>query len=532
MNAMRDSLGPDKLDWRTYWEIAVRRRWWLMGPLFFLGLLGFAVARLWPDLYRSEALILVEQQKVPTQYVTPNVVADLQDRLQSMTQQILSRTRLERLIEQFNLYAREHARITRDEVIDKMRSRVLVELVPAPGRPNDLTAFRISFSAENPRVAQQVANELTSIFIEENLQARAQQSSGTTNFLENQLEEARKDLDEQERRLREFKSRFLGQLPEQQQSNLQILSSLEAQLHASSDQLERAEQQRIYLESVRAQYRATQGSLGASDGGGRAASGTTTQATLRELRKQLAEQEAKYTAQHPDVIRLKEQIAHLESPEQPAESPLTGRGKGDTGASTASEPADPSLIEIEGRLKATLAEIETRRRDVAELRRRIGGAQSRLSLTPLREQEMADVTRNYENARTYYQSLLQKKMQSGLATNLEKRQQGEQFRLIDPASLPQKPVEPNRLQIMFAGWLLGFCAGIGSTALRELTDTTIRTEGEMSALARLPILVSIPVLSSPREESQQRLYQNLEIAGVTSLSFLMVGTALYTYWVR
>src|SRR5437879_10634747 len=201
-----------------------------MGPFFLLGLSSFAVALSWPPRYRSEALILFEQQKVPTQYVTPNIFEDLNDRVQSMTQQILSRTRLQHLIEQFHLYPREQARLTTDEVTDKMRRDILIEPVKPPTGRESLNAFHIYYSSGNPLVAQQVNNELTSLFIEANLEERAQQSVSTTKFLVNQLEQARKDLAEQEERLRVYKTSYLGELRKQEQTNLKINSGHEDKL--------------------------------------------------------------------------------------------------------------------------------------------------------------------------------------------------------------------------------------------------------------------------------------------------------------
>src|SRR5579863_3209092 len=291
---MEDGFETSPVRWQDYWAMVVRRRWWVMAPLFFFGFVAFGVAHFWPEKYRSEALILVEQQKVPELYVTPNVVTDLQDRLQSMTQQILSRTRLQKLIEQFNLYPdpRQHTNI--DEVVDKMRADIHIELVEAPRRQDELTAFRISFLYSSARVAQQVTSELTSLFIDENLQARGQQSVGTTSFLENQLEQARQDLEQQEQRLREYKIRFIGELPQQEQSMLQMLGALQSQLEANSGAIERAEQERIYLESMRSEYLTLQDSAASADGNTAASPLATADATIRDLRKQLTDLEAKY----------------------------------------------------------------------------------------------------------------------------------------------------------------------------------------------------------------------------------------------
>ena len=528
---MEDTFESNQASWRDHWAIVVRQRRWLMGPLFLFGLLAFAGAHIWPERYRSEALILVEQQKVPEHYVTPNVATDLQDRLQSMTQQILSRTRLQRLIEQFNLYPRQRARLTTDAVIDKMREDIRIELVQAPRRQGELTAFRIYYSAPNPRVAQQITNELTSLFIEENLQARSQQSASTTSFLENQLEQARKDLAEQEQRLREYKLRYLGELPEQQQSNLQILSSLEAQLHAGAAALDRAEQQKIYLESLRAEYQAMQKSLGVRESSGRVAPSAIAEAALRDLRKQLTDLEAKYTPRHPDVDGLKEQIAQWETLRKRLEDEQSPAQEGGTTAGIVAPTGEPGLAEVASRLKAIKVESESYQREMKELRQRIGEARSHLNITPLREQQLAEVTRNYENSRQNYQSLLQKKLQSELATNLEKRQQGEQFRIIDPPSLPQKPSEPNRLQIILIGWLLGLLVGLGLVVLREVGDDTLRNEKDLRQFPQLHVLVRVPVLRSPREETREKWNRALEVVGVTLLTLLSVGIGVYTHFV-
>ncbi len=528
---MDDAFEPKNLELKDYWAMVVRRRWWLLGSFFLLGWLGFAVAQFWPYLYRSEALILVEQQKVPEQYVTPNVISDLQDRLQSMTQQILSRTRLQRLIDQFGLYPRERARMIVEDVVNKMRKDIRIEPLEARGRPGELTAFRISYAAKNPRVAQQVTNELTSLFIEENLQARTQQSVGTTTFLENQLELARKDLAEQEQRQREYKLRYLGQLPEQQQSNLQILSSLEAQLHASTDSLDRAEQQKIYLESMRDQYQAMQRSLKAGTGSVHVSPVATAEAALSDLRKQLSDLEANYTPLHPDIVKLKEEIAQREALKKRQEAEQASGQNGEASAASPAATADPALMEVESRLKAGVIEIQHREKDMDTLRTGTRELQSRLNLTPVREQQLAEVTRAYENSRQYYQSLLQKKLQSELATNLEKRQQGEQFRILDPASLPGKPEEPSRLEIILIGWALGLCVGVGLIAFREFNDGTLRSEKEISVSTKLPVLVRIPVLHTPREEVRQRWYRGLEVAGVTLLILLSASTGVYTYLV-
>ena len=515
------------LDAKAYWNIAIRRRWWALGPLFSIGAASIAVALLWPPVYRSEALIVVEQQKIPQKYVTPNVVSDLDSRLQSMTQEILSRTRLESLVKQFNLYPEERANATIDDIVDRMRADTTIQILQAnPSRDDQPTAFHIYFSADNPRLAQQVNNELTSLFIEKSLETRAQQSVSTTSFLQSQLDTARKDLAQQEEQLRQYKMRYLGELPQQEQSNLQILNSLQAQMQASTDALGRAEQQRIYLQSLRSEYQAMAQSAATGGSNTIPTPGAVAEAALRDLKKQLAELQAKYTLKHPDVVRLQEQISEWEKLKKRA-------ADSSNGSQAATDVVDqPALAEVDSRLKAIEAEISNDKQQADKIRKQIGEVQTRLSLTPVREQQLAEVTRNYQNSRENYQSLLDKELQSELATNLEKRQEGEQFRIIDPPSLPVKPYKPNRPLIMLGGWIIATCVGMGSASFREVTDTTLSSEEELKKEVRAPILGRIPFLYSTREWRYQKIHRVVEVAAVAILTVSSLVLTFYIYRLR
>jgi polysaccharide chain length determinant protein (PEP-CTERM system associated) len=526
---MDDTFEGSPVRWQDYWAMVMRRRWWLMAPLFVCGFVAFGVAHFWPEKYRSEALILVEQQKVPELYVTPNVVTDLQDRLQSMTQQILSRTRLQKLIEQSGLYAEMRQHMTSDEIVDKMRTDIRIELVQAPRRQDELTAFRISFMYSSPHVAQQITNELTSLFIDENLQARGQQSVGTTSFLENQLEQARQDLAQQEQSLREYKLRFIGELPEQQQSMLQMLGSLQSQLEANSAAIERSEHERIYLESMRSEYQALQGSGVSADGNAAVSPIAAADETLRDLRKQLTDLESKYTLRHPDVEKLQDEIADWEQQRKQLEDKRDDPTPKDASTNPVKTPRSMSLVEVESRLKVTKAEIEDYQESGKKLRARMDDLEKRLNLVPMREQQLAEVNRNYENSRQNYQSLLQKKMQSELATNLEKRQQGEQFRIIDPPNLPLKPSEPNRLEIIAIGWVLGICIGVGLTALQEMRDESIHSERALHEFVPLAILVHVPPLRSRSERIRTLLLRACEVMATAVLLLSSIALGVYTY---
>jgi succinoglycan biosynthesis transport protein ExoP len=513
-----------QLNWRDYWEVIARRRWILLGVLFVAGLAGTLGADLWPVRYRSEALILVERQDVPSHYVQPNVTSDVQQRLQAITQQVLSRTRLDRMITQFGLYPKDSKRFGREKLIEKMRDDIDVVPVLTADR-NHLTAFRILYTHDNAQTAQQVVNELTSEFINESLRARTQASMATTDFLQTQLNEATKQLASEEAKLRSYKTKYLGELPEQQQTNMQILSSLEAQLYAESNARDRAEQQRIYLESLASAYR------GINDHDtspiASATPLTVIDKTIADLQQQLTALEAKYTPNYPDVVRVRDQLAEWKARRKKAATQAKASPTGASAGNAAPDVSNADMAELQSRLKANAAEIALHKRQVDRLRQQILDAQSRLRLTPLRAQELAQVTRDDHNAREQYQTLLQKKLQSELATNLEKREEGERYRIIDPPSLPQKPVSPNRLEIVLGGWALGLGAGIGLVALEETTDETLRGDADVRALVPCPVLANLPILRSPGQERRRKWARIAEIGGIVLLALASTGLGIF-----
>src|SRR5215472_3810459 len=282
-----DESSLTKTDWKKHWQLLCRRRWFVALPAFLIFVLVWVLAWSLPAVFRSETVILVEQQKVPEQYVVSNVAADLQDRLQSMTQQILSRTRLLGIIEEFNLYPKIRKRATPDDLVERMRKDIQVELVQAPNRSGNLTAFKIAYLSNNAALAQKVTSELTSLFIGDSEKVRLDYSKRTTDFLATQLTDAGRGLAEQEAKVKEFKSHYLGQLPEQVQSNVQILSGLQSRLEQETDLLGKAKQQSVYLTTLKSQW----GSVLANMNAGSNSGGVTTSQLDQELvhlRAQLA----------------------------------------------------------------------------------------------------------------------------------------------------------------------------------------------------------------------------------------------------
>jgi polysaccharide chain length determinant protein (PEP-CTERM system associated) len=495
--------------------------------------LGIAAGRLLPSKYRSETVILIEQQKVPEHYVEPNVSADLQQRLQSISQEILSRTRLLSLIEKNHLYGSDKPGIDADALVERMRKDISVDLVKTDGR-REVSAFKISYSAPTPNTAKLITSELTSLFIGENLRNREELSEDTTTFLESQLNDARQSLAQQEERLRNFRSQYLGQLPEQLPGNLQILSGLQSQLQAATDTLNQAEQQNLYLRTLASQYHAPR-SVPVSDG---ASSGPVTSASLDDqiaaVTAQLAADSARYTSRHPDVLRDQDQLSHLEALKAKLAQGVKNQSS-PAAVGLGTEPPPPgrdssAMTQVAGQLSANELEIANQKRKVKKLEEDIQVYQSRLNVTPEREQQSAAITRDYDQSRTYYESLLAKKLQSEMATNLEKRREGEQFRMIDPPNLPEKPYWPNRLAFSLAGLALGAAIGTGIGLALEASNPRIYDEAALAEIIEASITAAVPSLMTQDETKNKSRLRIFECIAAGLLVLIIPAVTLITYY--
>jgi polysaccharide biosynthesis transport protein len=522
-----------------YWSIVVRRRWWILLPTFVCWAVVWTCGWLLPDRYESDALLLVEQQKVPEHYVVPNFTLDPQDRVRSITQRILSRTRLQATIDRFHLYPRGHglsSLLQPKDPVEQMRKDIQIDLVQSdgktPSRTGDLAAFKIRYSAATPEIAQQVNSELTSLFIDENLKSQQQLSESTTAFLSSQLSDARTGLEEQEAKVREFKAKHLGDLPSQLESNVQILSGLQGQLQSNQRALDGATQQKLYLQSLQQQYRTAMAETGGSDPG--TGPEDTLNKELAEERAALAVARSKYTDDHPDVAALKDKIAETEALRKQMEKEIAAKQKATPETEAANQPASSStsnsMMQIQSQLEANQLEIQNgeKRRKVLEVE--IASYQARLNLTPATEQELSDISRGYEESKANYDSLLQKQNQSQLATSLEQRQQGERFTIVDPPSAPLKPFSPNHLLVGLGGLAFGIAAGVGLVALLELTDVRVRHQRDLEGLIAARVLVGIPHLSSRRENQMRRLRGSLEAVAAVALIALMAAGNFYSFY--
>jgi polysaccharide chain length determinant protein (PEP-CTERM system associated) len=469
-------------------------------PTVLLPILAY-VGSLWiPNRYTSKTSVLVEQQKVPDAFVKPVVAEELNQRLATMQEQILSRTRLQPIMERFSLYKSDVGKASTEELLDRMRKALSVSAVKADfgDRTGGLPGFYISFTADDPRVAQQVCAEITSMFVSENLRVREQHAQGTTEFLRGQVEAAKRNLDDQDSKLATFKTKYISQLPGDEQTNLAMLNSLNGRLDAINQAIAQAQQQKTYLDGMLARQIAEQKSTNVEGGIG---APIDLEKKRNELQAQLLDLQTKYTADHPDVIKTKSLLAQLDKKIASA----TAAGNDASTSTTkdlASEPREITQTRLAIRQNEEIIKAKTQQQD--QIQKEIRVFQGRVSASPLVEEQFKVLTRDYQSAQVFYEDLLKKQRESEMATDLERKQQGEQFRVLDPPSLPEKPTFPNRLNFALGGLAGGLCLGGGLVFLLELKDQSFRTEPDVIAMLKLPVLVSIPRIESADVEHNMK----------------------------
>jgi polysaccharide chain length determinant protein (PEP-CTERM system associated) len=512
----------ESIDWQRYMGIARRRTWFFLVPFFTVWLIVWIASWMMPAMYHSGTQILVEQPSVPTTLVASNINDDLQNRLNTITQQILSRTRLQHIIEQFNLYTKERAHSSPDELVDRMRKDINIELDKADH--GQLTAFRVGYSSRDPRVAQQVTSELTNLFINENLEDRQQQSQNTTKFLSDQLEQARQTLAAQEEKVREFNQQHLGELPGQLQSNLEILRGLQSQLEGEQSALNTAKERNAYLESLLGQYKSLERS-GKVTGTGATTGMAAIDQELDRLHAELADLSSRYTDEYPDVRKVKDQIAKTEHMKEQMQSQLNSAPTQITDDGTTVK--EGPTLELQSQLKANKIEMANHEQSIKALQGRVGLYQAHLNDAPVREQQLAELNRGYDQSKADYNTLLKKKNDSELATNLEYQQQGEHFSIQDPPNLPTKPDSPNRIKFFGLGLVMGIVLGTACALGVEFFDNRIFSEAEFKKMVPTDVMVEIPPLPTPLEVEKQKRDMWLKLSAAGAITFsLFVAFAI------
>jgi polysaccharide chain length determinant protein (PEP-CTERM system associated) len=470
----------------TLLQIARRRQWLIVLPAVIIATVASIVIKQWPNLYRSESLILVVPQRVPESYVRSTVTARIEERLHAITQQILSRTRLEQIVNDFSLYPRERASgQLMEDIVERMRTKdIRIDIVKGD-------AFKVSYSAGDPRVAMRVTERLASLFIDESLRDREVLAEGTNQFLATQLDESRRQLVLTENKLEEYKRTHNGELPTQMQANLQGQHNTEIALQALGESLNRDRERRIAFER-------TVADLVAEDERPVAPAATPTsdvaqslQEELRTARQSLLAVELKLKPEHPDVKRLRRSVDELEKRVEAQK--LEGSLAAKPTAVVAMDPVRRKrLLDARTELENLDRQIQGKIAEEGRLRGALGMYQSRIEAVPVREAELAALMRDYETLQATYRSLLQKKEESQIAANLEKRQIGEQFKILDPARMPEKPASPDRPRLYAIAILLALVIGLGLAAAAEYFDKTLRSEADVRAALNLMVLATVP----------------------------------------
>jgi polysaccharide chain length determinant protein (PEP-CTERM system associated) len=484
-----------------------RRRWIAIVAFAMVFAVAVSLARALPDLYRAKATVLIERQQVSEAFVRPSVTAELETRIQTIRQEIMSRTRVIDLIARFNLYPDLRDRRPVDEIVDRMRKDIQLNPIAVDqvsGRAATI-AFTVSYLGRDPQLVAEVANTLAAMYVEENTTVRGRQATRTAEFLGAQLAAIKQEMDAQERLADDFKVRHIGELPQQMEANLASLERLNMQLRLNSENqirvMERRERlERQLVDPVPAPVAAPVGPTPASE--------------LAARRRQLAELSRTYSDEYPDVIVLKAEVAALER--QVSDSPRDDRGN----ASQAEQ----------GRMRLTQSvadidlELRSLKNEEQALRQAITGYEQRVENSPKRHQEFLELSRGSQAIRERYDTLLKRYEEARLAESLEQGSSVEQFRILDPAIPPHDVAAPNRLRLVLLGAALAVALAIGVALLAERLDTAFHTVDDLRTFTALPVLVSIPRIVTRRETRRRRWrFAFVAVSIAAGLGLLIAG---------
>jgi succinoglycan biosynthesis transport protein ExoP len=494
-----------------YLELARRKAW-----LIILTTLAFFVTctvLAWriQNVYHSETVILIDPQQVPSSVVASTVSTSVMDRLSTIRQEVMSPTKLASLIEETNLYPELRAKGQAELAITKVQKSISIDLVDAGGQR--LSAFKMGYTSKDPVLAAKVANQLAKITIEEHLKAREEQFTGTTEFLDTELQETKKQLEGKETELQRIKTQYITDLPESKQYHLEILTSLRTQLQASQDRINRDQQEKVYTQALMLNTNPTVDLD--SEGGGAITS--PRQAQINKLESRLGDLRAHYGPGHPDVRKLQTQLDDLKAQaaadeqKNPPPAPITSEPQKGV------KSRNPVL---EARVSKLEQEIDEQTKLQPVLQQKINDESAKLEMEPIFEQRMAGLMRDYDTLRSNYNILLGKKLAAEEAQHMESRQKGERFVILDEAGVPSSPAGPNRILMSVGGLILGLLAGMGMAVGMDLMDQSIRTEQEAAQLCSKSILAGVPLIVT---KGQTRMHRVRMIAAVTVTLALSAG---------
>lgn len=476
-------------DIRYYLNLLLRFRWTLIVPFCLSMIAGISLTLFLTPVYEANTLVLVTPPDAPSNIVRPIVSENLAAQMATITQQVQSRSNLEKVIAEFKLFSDpEHQNMFMEDKLDILRKNINVSLIQSR------SAFSISYRDNDRERTMKVANALAANFIDSSLEYREEKAVGTTVFLESELENMRSRLEETEKQLSAFRNQYMGELPDQLPSNLQLLANLETQLNNRQERL-RDERNRLMIaqsevEQIRREMQSTRTVPGSTVAGQPQAGGPM---TLAQLREQLASLQGTYTDRHPDVVRLKGIIAEMEAKEPVQNIVDTQRGSA-PGSDTLQSISSPLLREAVRRRMEAEANITSIQQEINQINQQIRDYRLRIERTPQREEQLLSIKRDYGNIQNAYNSLLARKVEADQAINMQKKSKGEQFRVIDYAKLPEKPVSPKMLLLFMLFTGAGLVLGVGIMFLYEFLDHSVRKPEALQARLSLPVLMVMPAM--------------------------------------
>jgi polysaccharide chain length determinant protein (PEP-CTERM system associated) len=489
-------MGHRQLGGEDYAAIWRRRRLLIIVPAILGAIIVFGLSLVLPNKFESDTLIIIQRQKIPNALVQPVIADDLNARIATLQQQVLSRTRLEPIIKRYDLFKAESGQ-PMDILVSELRNAITLTPVKPIVRSRDETVpgFTISVILPSAREAQQVCAEITSMFIEEDLRQREQGTQDASSFFTAQVNDAKRHLDEEDAKLAQFKTKHINELPDETQSNLSLLASLDGRLEAATQAVNRAQQDKTYTESLLAQQLGSWKALQEQAGGGGVMDKLPPQTLAQQLlakQNALATLETEYTPQYPDIIQLKADIEQLKKKIHDQEAAPPAKVEVATKPSTG-EP--PQIQQLRSQLHAYDEAIRANTKAQRQLQEQIQLLQSRIQMTPVVEQQYKEITRGHQTAQDFYNDLLKKANDSQMATDLQHRQQGEQFNVMDPANLPEKPTFPNRPLFALGGLGGGLGLGLCLAYLMEMRDKALYNDKDIKACLGLMTLARVPSLT-------------------------------------
>ncbi|MGB7631695.1 MAG: Wzz/FepE/Etk N-terminal domain-containing protein [Candidatus Deferrimicrobium sp.] len=489
-----------------------RRKWNVVVPALAVFGLAALLAIFLPRMYKSTTTILIEEQEVPREYVATNITSFADQRLQTINQRIMSTTNLIEVMNRFHLYEDRKDRETIDEIVERMRKKdikfatISADVIdPRSGRPAQATiAFSVSYEGKNPETVQQVASELASLYLQENLKTRERQSSETYKFMEDEMKDVQGQVAALDAKIAEYKQKHITSLPELAQLNQQAVDQVDRDLDRMQDQLRTLRERESYLEQQLA--------------GIPPDTADREKENLKELHAQLVELKSRYSDEYPDVIKTKVAIRDLES-----RLKVSGRLVQGT------KPDNPAYITLSSQLAGARSEIDSVKRQIKDLQAKRNTFRERIEAAPRVEEGYRTLMAERNNLQAKYDEMTRKSMDAKVAHGLEKEQLGERFTIVEAARLPEKPSSPNIPAILLIGLVLGLGSGVGFAAVKESSDTTVHSLEQLTSAVAFSALVAIPEIVTPKDIRRRKVRNGLLVG--TSLAAIVLAVVLFHVYV-